>query len=229
MEGGTRVPYLIYVPCWIKRDEKKRTRLSQELISFPRCFDLAGIKNAIPSGSLMVKVLTGLAKAATGRRFNVLATLPAYGNQRGEPNSTIRKGEWKLDSLLEDGTRGLYKLAEDLEEAEWLKQKPIPKLVHRTFEELMAWVEENLGAKLSEPRPEILQCRLSSIVGRPSLSHHSLVHRLRAHTSVFVAHNSLLSTISIITKWLWGILFGMINFDNRYNRTLSLLRTLIPI
>ncbi|MCK9342998.1 MAG: sulfatase [Massilibacteroides sp.] len=77
---------------------------------------------------------------------------PHYGNQGGEPCSTIRKGDWKLIYYYEDSRCELYNLKTDLGEHAELNAQ-YPSKVEELKAELMQWLTDVKAVK-PVPDPE---------------------------------------------------------------------------
>lgn len=77
---------------------------------------------------------------------------PHYGNQGGEPCSTIRKGDWKLIYYYEDGRSELYNLAKDIGEHGTFNAQ-YPEKVKELKAELMTWLDE-VNARKPLPDPQ---------------------------------------------------------------------------
>lgn len=147
-EGGTRVPYLIYVPWLDQKGQKNDTPVSGADF-LPTLLDLAGI-TTLPTG-IDGKSLKPVLEGQQLEERSIFWHYPHYGNQGGEPNSTIRKGDWKLIHYWEDGHEELYRLAEDLGEQNDLS-KTNPQIVTELSQELMAWLKKS-GANYASPDP----------------------------------------------------------------------------
>ena len=66
---------------------------------------------------------------------------PHRSNQKGDPSSAIRRGDYKLIVFFKDGRRELYNLAQDIGENENLAEK-MPELADSLHEDLKAWWKE---------------------------------------------------------------------------------------
>jgi arylsulfatase A-like enzyme len=75
---------------------------------------------------------------------------PHYGNQGGEPNSTIRDKNWKLIHYWEDGHDELYDLVNDPYEQKDLASKKSKK-AKQLNTKLMAWLK---SVKANFPSPD---------------------------------------------------------------------------
>ena len=84
-------------------------------------------------------------------------TIPHYGNQGGEPSSSIRSGDYKLIHYYEDGRDELYELTTDpSEQADLLAGTPVTtteELGRDLRGRLDGWLE-SVDAKVPVPDPE---------------------------------------------------------------------------
>ncbi len=138
-EGGIRVPYLIYIP-WLKNKGDKNDTPVSGVDFLPTLLDYAGAK--FPTDKLDGKSLRPLLEGQNLEERSLFWHYPHYGNQGGEPNSTIRKGDWKLIHYWEDGHQELYNLNQDIGEQQDLV-KISPEKAAELSNELMAWLEKN--------------------------------------------------------------------------------------
>jgi arylsulfatase A-like enzyme len=77
---------------------------------------------------------------------------PHYANQGGTPACSVRAGDWKLIEFFEDGRLELYRVAEDVGEAENLAAKETRER-DRLHEMLVDW-RERVEAEIPEPNPD---------------------------------------------------------------------------
>ncbi|MFC3880456.1 sulfatase [Algoriphagus namhaensis] len=160
-EGGTRVPYLIYVP-WLDQKGERLDTPASGVDFLPTLLDLTG-QNPVTENIDGVS----LSKVLQGQSLETRALIwhyPHYGNQGGEPNSTIRKGKWKLIHYWEDGREELYDLENDLSEKKDLiaSQSDIAKALS---EELMKRLQED-QARYAYPDPEFSPDSSSMVLER---------------------------------------------------------------
>ena len=147
-EGGTRVPYLIYVPWLDQKGEKNNTPVSG--IDFlPTLLDYAGAK--LSHETINGESLRPLLEGGKMEQRSLFWHYPHYGNQGGEPNSTIRRGDWKLIHYWEDGHEELYKLSEDIGEQNDLIFSN-PEKAKALSAELMDWLNSS-NAQFASPDP----------------------------------------------------------------------------
>lgn len=148
-EGGTRVPYIIHTPGM------ERSRISYTPVSgidiFPTVLEMAGAGSRDVDGTSLVPLLEGRTTKTLKTR-PLFWHYPHYGNQGGEPSSTIRKGDWKLIWYHEDERYELYNLAEDIGEHHQLEGK-YPGKVEELKSELQNWLRET-NAKFPSRDPE---------------------------------------------------------------------------
>ena len=64
---------------------------------------------------------------------------PHYGNQGGDPNAIVRKGDWKLIYYFEDGKNELYNLMNDIGETNNIFNK-FPDIGLELKNELKKWL-----------------------------------------------------------------------------------------
>ncbi len=148
-EGGTRVPFIIHSPG-IERSRICDTPVSGIDI-FPTIIEMIDAQSEPVDGISLVPILEG----STSRELETRPLFwhyPHYGNQGGEPSSTIRKGDWKLIWYHEDGRYELYNLAEDIGEHQQMEDR-YPRKVEELKSELQAWLKET-NAKYPTQDPE---------------------------------------------------------------------------
>ena len=113
-EGGIRVPYFISIPR--KRFAGKICDVPVSGVDFyPTILDLAGLPlkpDQHQDGISLLPLLDGEKIADRALIWHY----PHYGNQGGDPNSIIRRGDWKLIHYLENGKNELYNLENDISE-----------------------------------------------------------------------------------------------------------------
>ncbi|MDH5382202.1 MAG: sulfatase [Cyclobacteriaceae bacterium] len=177
-EGGTRVPYFVYVP-WMNNGNLDYTVTGADL--YPTLLDLAGIKtkpNQHIDGVSLKPVMEGTLLPDRPLFWHY----PHYGNQGGNPSSVIRKGNWKLIHLYEEDSIELYNLeidpgektnvavqnpqiAQELKSKlnEWLiQQKALLPEADPNYSQDSAlirknWIETQLWPKLEKERKDMLK------------------------------------------------------------------------
>jgi arylsulfatase A-like enzyme len=110
-EGGIREPYFISVP-WMKNAGTKCDVPVSGTDFFPTILDLVGLPllpDQHQDGVSLLPLLEGKKIAERALIWHY----PHYGNQGGDPNSIIRRGDWKLIHYWEDGKNELYNLEND--------------------------------------------------------------------------------------------------------------------
>ncbi|MEN2281622.1 sulfatase [Algoriphagus sp. SE2] len=137
-EGGTRIPYLIYVP-WLNNNGAKNNAPVSGIDFYPTILDFAGISPA--NETLDGTSIRPLLEGGNLEERTLYWHYPHYGNQGGEPNSTIRKGDWKLIHYWEDGHNELYNLSNDLGEEHDLASEN-PTKTSELSKELLTWLSE---------------------------------------------------------------------------------------
>ncbi len=107
-EGGIRVPLIIRVP-WMNLDGKQTDIPISGIDLFPTLAELTG--QPIPLGNQVDgKSLVSALKDVDEPNRDLYWHYPHYGNQGGEPNSTIMNGKYKLIYYWESGISELYDL-----------------------------------------------------------------------------------------------------------------------
>ena len=146
-DGGTREPYIVRWPGRVRPGSVCRHPITSPDL-YPTLLDAAGLP-ARPEqhvdGVSFLPLLEG--RSASDDR-PVFWHYPHYGNQGGEPGSSVRHGDWKLIEFLEDGRLGLYNLADDLSETTDLAAVH-PEIARDLHARLVAW-RRDVGAKLPE-------------------------------------------------------------------------------
>ena len=134
-EGGTRIPFFIKAPQ-IKNAPKKIDIPVTGADLFPTLLELARIeKNNKVDGKSLVPLLKG---KLFKDRF-LYWHYPHYGNQGGDPNAIVRKGDWKLIYYFEDGKNELYNLTYDIGETNNIFNK-FPDVGLELKNELKKWL-----------------------------------------------------------------------------------------
>jgi len=113
-EGGIREPYFISIP-WMKIAGKRCDVAVSGVDFYPTILDMAGLPlkpDQHQDGISLVPLLKGGEVADRALIWHY----PHYGNQGGDPNSIIRRGDWKLIHYWEDGRDELYNLNDDISE-----------------------------------------------------------------------------------------------------------------
>lgn len=154
-EGGSRVPYVLYVP-WLNTNGKKCDYPVTGTDFFPTILDYSNI-NLIPKqhkDGISLRPVMEESNHELPQR-SLYWHYPHYGNQGGDPSSIIRKGDWKLIYYYENNKYELYNLSEDPSEQNDLSSynldilKPLKK-------ELQTWLLE-VGAKYPTIDDEYVQ------------------------------------------------------------------------
>lgn len=147
-EGGTRIPYLIYVP-WLQSNGATNDTPVSGVDFYPTLLDYAGI--TMPSENLDGQSIRPVLEGGEISERPLYWHYPHYGNQGGEPNSTIRKGDWKLIHYWEDGHEELYHLKNDLgEQRNVLAENP--EIAGTLSQQLLGWLQER-NANLAKADP----------------------------------------------------------------------------
>ncbi|WP_035464773.1 sulfatase [Algoriphagus vanfongensis] len=143
-EGGVKVPYMVYVP-WMKQMGKTVDIPVSGVDFFPTILELAGVE-AQQEGRMDGQSLVPLLEGEKSQERSLFWHYPHYGNQGGEPNSMVLKGNMKLIHYWEDERDELYDLSKDPGEKYDLSQE-FPKQVEEMRGQLQAWLDETGAAK----------------------------------------------------------------------------------
>lgn len=149
-EGGIREPYFISIP-WMNNAGKKCDVPVSGVDFYPTILDLAGLPLKPDQHQDGISLLPLLKGGAVADR-PLIWHYPHYGNQGGDPNSIIRRGNWKLIHYWEDGRDELYNLKTDQGEKTDLSGKYQAKtsgLRHQMDEYL-----KSVGAKIPDKDPQ---------------------------------------------------------------------------
>ncbi len=148
-EGGIRVPFIIRNPL-VKSHQKIVDEPVIGMDILPTLVDLAGLdlsSSADVDGVSLRPILEGEPIEDRALYWHY----PHYGNQGGEPCSTVRDGDWKLIYYHEDQHMELYNLRDDISESNDLSYREIAKR-----KELRAKLDnflEQTNAKMPQPDP----------------------------------------------------------------------------
>lgn len=137
-EGGTRVPLIIRCPGAAQNRTSDVPVMGIDY--FPTILEYAGLSLNTPKTYDGVSILPLLKDQKIENRL-LYWHYPHYGNQGGEPSSTILDGEWKLISYHEDGRNELYNLKIDESESEPLNAQ-YPDRVKELRLKLEGWLLE---------------------------------------------------------------------------------------
>ena len=113
-EGGIREPLYVRAPGTVQPGSTCDLPVSG-IDFYPTLLDLAGLTPAEEQpidGASMSALLRGNPDPVFAER-DLFWHYPHYGNQGGDPSSTIRSGAWKLIHYYEDGRDELYDLEHD--------------------------------------------------------------------------------------------------------------------
>jgi len=149
-EGGIREPYFIKIP-WLKKQVKQIDFPATGADFFPTLLDFANIP-LLPKQHIDGVSLKPLFEGKGLKDRELYWHYPHYGNQGGQPNSTIRDKNWKLIHYWEDGHDELYDLAKDPYEQTDLAPKK-PKETQRLNAKLLNWLK-SVNANYPVPDPE---------------------------------------------------------------------------
>jgi arylsulfatase A-like enzyme len=170
-EGGIREPYFIKIP-WLKNQVKNIDYPVTGADFFPTLLDFANIP-LLPKQHQDGESLKPLFEGKSLKDRVLYWHYPHYGNQGGQPNSTIRDKDLKLIHYWEDGHDELYDLSKDPYEKNDLASKNA-KETQRLNTKLMDWLKSvnanlpvqdnefnaNLANKKHKNNEEVLMPRL---------------------------------------------------------------------
>ena len=147
-EGGTRVPLIIRCPG---AGEDKTCEVPVMGIDyFPTILEYAELRLNSQKPVDGVSILPLVKNQKIDKR-SLYWHYPHYGNQGGEPSSTILDGDWKLIFYHEDGRNELYNLKIDEAESEPLNAQ-YPDKVKDLRSKLDSWLRE-VKAKIPQADP----------------------------------------------------------------------------
>jgi len=148
-EGGIREPFIVHWPGKIEAG-----KISDAIVSsvdfYPTFASLAGIPlpdNQEFDGISLLPVLQG---AAPDPERTIFWHYPVYHHDK--PASVVRKGDWKLIHYLDDDSRRLYNLANDIGESTNL-EADYPEKSEALYQLLDQWRKE-VGAEFPVPNPD---------------------------------------------------------------------------
>lgn len=150
-DGGTREPYLVRWPGRVAPGSVCHTPITSPDL-YPTLLEAAGLPLRPEQHVDGVSFLPALGGAADFDRGPIFWHYPHYGNQGGEPGSSIRDGDWKLIEFFEDSRLELYNLRADVSECQNLAAEH-PELVAGLHAKLCVW-RESVNAKMPQPNPE---------------------------------------------------------------------------
>lgn len=137
-EGGTRTPYLVYVP-WLNTHKKEVHYPVTGADFYPTILEYSNIdllKNQHVDGiSLKSIIETDIMPNERPLYWHY----PHYGNQGGDPSSMIRQGKWKLIHYYEDGTNELYHMTDDASEQHNVASE-FPEITTKLYQKLQNWL-----------------------------------------------------------------------------------------
>lgn len=149
-EGGIREPYFIKIP-WLNKPVKQIDYPATGADFFPTLLDFAHIP-LLPKQHIDGLSLKPLFEGKTLKDRVLCWHYPHYGNQGGQPNSTIRYKNLKLIHYWEDGHDELYDLAKDPYEQTDLAAKNA-KEAQELDTKLLNWLK-SVNAQYPSPDPE---------------------------------------------------------------------------
>lgn len=149
-EGGIRIPYFIHVP-WMRQNGARIDVPVSGTDLYPTLMDLAGLPlqpEAHRDGVSLKPLLHG----GNIDERPLYWHYPHYGNQGGEPSSTIRKGKWKLIYYWEDLHAELYDLETDIGERDDVANDK-PEIAGQMQMQLLEWLD-SMNTHYAQVDPE---------------------------------------------------------------------------
>ena len=154
-EGGIREPLLARWPGVIPAGSQCDEPVTSPDF-YPTFLEAAGTP-PLPEQHVDGVSFLPLLRGEAMRRGPIFWHYPHYGNQGGTPGGIVREDEWKLIEFYEDDHVELYKLDEDIAEANDLASK-YPERARELQAKLAAW-REDAGAVMPEPNPDFVPWR----------------------------------------------------------------------
>ncbi|MCL2741514.1 MAG: sulfatase [Oscillospiraceae bacterium] len=150
-EGGVREPLIIKWPSVIKPGGRCPVPVTTPDF-YPTLLEAAGLP-LIPEQHVDGESILPLLKGGDSlKRDAIFWHYPHYGNQGGEPGSSVRMGDWKLIEFHDGGRLELYNLRDDIGEDNDLAAE-MPDKVAEMHGRLKAW-RESVGARMPERNPD---------------------------------------------------------------------------
>lgn len=151
-EGGTKVPYFVYIPWMGEKGQFIETPVTGADF-FPTILEYAGVQmeESEVDGKSLVPLLNGEEMDSRPLYWHY----PHYGNQGGEPNSTIQKDGMKLIHYWEDDRVELYDLRKDIGETNDLSVE-FSQVAEELDIELLQWLKSE-NALYPEQDPQFSQ------------------------------------------------------------------------
>lgn len=154
-EGGIRVPFIVRGPNILPSSYCSLPIAGWDLL--PTFYDLAGGKAPLPEALDGVSIADAFTRgdaAEVNRPGDALIFhFPWYN---GEPESSIRRGDYKLLKNLDTQTSALYKLSEDLPERNDLSAS-YPEIVATLEQQMMEYLESVGAEQVNELRAGFLK------------------------------------------------------------------------
>jgi len=150
-EGGIREPMIVRWPGVVRRGTTCSVPVSS-VDFYPTILAMAGV-DPDPKQALDGESIVPLLKQ-TGRmqRDAIFWHYPHYSPQRGVPAGAVRRGDYKLIELYEDGRLELYNLAQDIGEQNNLAEK-MPQKTAELHRLLVEW-REAVAARMPQKNPK---------------------------------------------------------------------------
>jgi arylsulfatase A-like enzyme len=150
-EGGIREPLLIRWPGVIRPGSVCDVPVCS-IDFFPTLLELAGGK--VDPGKHVdgVSLVPLLKQAGRPKRDALYWHYPHYSNQGGKPGGAVRRGDFKLIEVYEDGRLELYDLKADVGEKNDLAAQ-MPDRAKELYQALKAW-RKAVHAQMPAPNPD---------------------------------------------------------------------------
>lgn len=148
-EGGVKEPLLIKWTGEIEPGSKSEVQVTSPDF-FPTLMEITDTKSDYDNQD--GRSFTAALKGAEYKRDAMYWHYPHYGNQGGQPYSSIVEGDYKLIYFYETDEIGLYNIKEDISETKDIKDE-YPKIKEKLFFQLNDWIYDN-NAKIPLKNPD---------------------------------------------------------------------------
>ena len=148
-EGGIREPMIVKWPAQVKGGSKNKSLITS-VDFYPTFAELAGSELSESQKIDGESFVSLLDEEAPQEERAIFWHYPVY--HHGVPASAVRKGDWKLIHLLDDGHTELYNLVEDRSEGSDLSDSK-PEKTKELLDLLDEW-REDVNARLPIKNPQ---------------------------------------------------------------------------
>jgi arylsulfatase A len=146
-EGGIRDPLIVKWPKGVKAGTVS-DQVACSIDFYPTILGLCGIKTESKlDGVNLLPVFKGEKLEDRALYWHY----PHYANQGGRPGGAVRRGDYKLIELYEDGRRELFDLKKDISESRNLIAEK-PEIAKELAAMLDTW-RKDVGARMPTPNP----------------------------------------------------------------------------